>query len=310
MADKSPAIKKSFAPARQQMLESLAQAEKQVKERREAAATPEDKLEAKALRESVAVAEGLFSNGVVKSITDLRSSVNKSLAQLSDRLEEEVAKYVQIQRAIMAKDQELQEIYEIQRSASTLVALIETQDRKRNEFEAEMQAKREELTQEIEMTRAEWERARNEHEDLRNEQEQNEQKRRQREKEEYQYAFARDQQQAREKFADEMTRARKESDERRAQAAKELSERERAMAGRERAMAAREQELATLRLRVEGLPKELDAAASKAGKEATERAMRDVATREELLNRQFAAEKNVLTSRIHALEPSKSRVTK
>ncbi|HZK82467.1 MAG TPA: hypothetical protein VFC46_15400, partial [Humisphaera sp.] len=86
----------------------------------EADARPEDKLEAKAVRGAVATADALSTEGVVKSIGELRSSIGKTLAQLSDRLEEEVSKYVQIQRAIVAKEAELKEIYDIQKNASTL----------------------------------------------------------------------------------------------------------------------------------------------------------------------------------------------
>src|SRR5687767_6320043 len=123
MPEKAPPRKRPTTPARQQMLEALSETEKQVAQRKEADARPEEKLEAKSAREAVAMAEVLSTDGVVKSISDLRGTVGKTLAQLSDRLEEEVAKYVQIQRAIAAKAEELKEIYDIQKSASTLTAL-------------------------------------------------------------------------------------------------------------------------------------------------------------------------------------------
>jgi|SRR5579859_2365642 len=124
MAEKTPAKKK--APPRQQMLEGLAETEKAVAARREAQAKPEERIEARNVAQAVGVADELSTEGVVKSISELKSVVGKTLSQLSDRLEEQVSRYVQIQRAIVAKDAELKEIYEIQRSASTLTALIET----------------------------------------------------------------------------------------------------------------------------------------------------------------------------------------
>ena len=156
MAEKSPAKKR--AP-RQQMLEALAEAEKSAAERREAQATPEAKLEARNTAQAVAAADELSTEGVVKSIGELKSVIGKMLTQLSDRLEEQVARYVQIQRAIVAKDAELKEIYEIQRSASTLTALIETHERQRGQLEAELTETRSELEREIGMSRAEWDRA-------------------------------------------------------------------------------------------------------------------------------------------------------
>lgn len=94
MAEKSPAKKRSAPSARQQMLETFAETSKQVEERKDMDLKPEDRLEAKSAREAVAAADALSTDGVVKSIGELRSNIGKTLAQLSDRLEEEVGKYV------------------------------------------------------------------------------------------------------------------------------------------------------------------------------------------------------------------------
>jgi len=87
------------------------------------------------------------------------------LAQISDRLEDEINKLKAVQSAIALKEKELQELYEIERSAVTLAALIEAQHQKRQDFELEMGQKKEMLTQDIEALRAEWERERNEYEE-------------------------------------------------------------------------------------------------------------------------------------------------
>lgn len=72
-------------------------------------------------------------------------------------MEEEINKYKQVKKAVEVKENEIQEIYEIQKSASTLVALIETQEQKRQEFEDEMASKNDELNREIQDTRIKWE---------------------------------------------------------------------------------------------------------------------------------------------------------
>lgn len=295
MAEKPPAKRKSTSSARQQMLETLAETTKAVEERKDADLRPEDRIEAKSVREAVAAADALSTEGVVKSIGDLRSSIGKTLSQLSDRLEEEVGKYVQIQRAILAKEAELKEIYEIQKSASTLTALIESQQKRRDEFDAEMTAEREQLTKEVETTRSEWEAERKAREAEIKEQAATEQKRRDRERDEYKYGFAREQQLARDKFSDETARAEKDLADRTAEANKQLQT-------REAAVAEREQELTDLRTRVAAFPKELDTAVAKAAKEAADRTKGETASREELLKREFAGERNVLGTRITALE--------
>lgn len=292
MAEKSSSKKR---PPRQQMLEALAESEKSVAERREAQARPEDKVEQKLAAAAVAVVDELSTEGVGKAIGDLKSVVAKMLSQLSDRMEEQVSRYVQIQRAIVAKDAELKEIYEIQRSASTLTALIESHEQQRSRFEAELTESRDDLERDIDRTRAEWEREKRQRDAEVKERDAVELKRREREKEEYRYAFAREQQQARDKFADETAKADKDLADRVAAAERDLAE-------RERAIQLREKELADLRKRVDALPAETDALVARAVKEATARQQQDAAAREELLKREFAGERNVLTTRIGLLD--------
>jgi len=292
MAEKTAQKKK---PARQQVLDTLAEAEKSVTERREAQSRPEEKIEARAAEQAVTVADELSTDGVVKSIGELKSTVGKMLSQLSDRLEEQVSRYVQVQRAIVAKDTELKEIYEIQRSASTLTALVESHERQRSQHEEELAEMKSGLEREIDQTRKLWEDEQRLREAVNKDRDTAEQKRREREKEEYRYTFAREQQQARDQFADEMASAQKELAERKAAAEKELLE-------REQSIKSREDELNGLRQRVEAFPKELDAAVARAVKEATTRQQQDAAAREELLKRQFDGERNVLSTRITSLE--------
>ena len=175
--------------SRQAMAELVADAEKAVAQRKENEAKPEERIAAKPVSEAVAVADALSSEGVVRLIGELKSTMPRTLTQLSDRLEEEIGKYSRICRAIAAKDSELKEIYEIQRSASTLLAFLETHQRKQEEMERNFQAEKEQLEREIETTRAEWEKERRQHEQEIKERDAAEQKRRQRELEEYKYTL-------------------------------------------------------------------------------------------------------------------------
>ena len=143
MAEKTTPKKRA---SRKAMVELVSDTEKAVAERQEAEAKPEERLAAKEIREAVAVADALSSEDVVRSIGEMKSTIARTLAQLADRLEEEIGKYGQIRRAIAAKDAELQEIYEIQRSASTLLAVMETQRRQQEEMEREFQTEKEQLS--------------------------------------------------------------------------------------------------------------------------------------------------------------------
>ena len=64
-------------------------------------------------------------------------------------MEEEVNKYRQVRKAIDVKEREVQEIYGIQKASSSLAALIEAQQQKRQEFEKESQQKKEQMEKEL-----------------------------------------------------------------------------------------------------------------------------------------------------------------
>lgn len=282
-------------PSRQAMAELVAEAEKAVAQRKELEAKPEERVAAKAVGEAVAVADALSSEGVVRLIGELKSTMTRTLTQLSDRLEEEIGKYSRIRRAIEAKDNELKEIYEIQRSASTLLAFLETHQRTQEEMERDLEAEKEQLNGEIETTRAEWEKERKQHEQETKDRDAAEQKRRQRELDEFKYNFAREQQLARDQLADEIATAQKESAERKAQLDRDWGE-------REKALAAREQELAELRARAAGFAQELKAATERAAADAVGRVQQQHQAAQELLRGQTEGEKNVLATKIAALE--------
>ena len=292
MAEKAAPKRRS---PRQTMVESVAAAEKAVAERKETEAKPEERIAAKTVRDAVAAADALSGESVVRSIGDLKSTIARTLTQLSDRLEEEIGKYSQICRAIAAKESELQEIYEIQRSASTLLAFLDTQQRKQEEMQRDFQIEKEQLELEIETTRAEWEKERKQHEQESKERDTAEQKRRQRELEEYKYSFAREQQLARDQAGDELGKAQKELQQRQAQLEREWGE-------REKTLAACEQELTELRARDTGFAHELETATERAAADAVGRAEQRHQAAQELLRRELEGEKNVLATKIAALE--------
>jgi hypothetical protein len=296
MAEKTASSKKlSTSNTKQELLDAYGDLVKQLQEKREAELKPEQRIEEKAARKVVEAADALSVEGVGKEISDLKGNIGRMLAQIADRLEEQVGRYGQIKKAIELKEKELQEIYDIQKSASTLAALIEAQQQKRQQFEAQMAADKEELTQEIETTRTEWERETKLREAADKERDAAEAKRREREKEEFRYAFAREQQLAKDQFADEKAKVERDWEAKKEQMEKDLRQ-------REQAVAQSEQELAQLRAQAAAAPKEQETAVQKAVKEALDRAKAESAGREELLKRDFAGERNVLSTRIAALE--------
>jgi hypothetical protein len=280
---------------KKEMLEAYNQVLQQLREKQAAELKPEKEIEEKKIKEAVEVTDALSTEGIVQEVSALRLEIGGLLGQLSDRLEEEVGKYRQVRQAVEAKQKELQEIYEIEQSALSLAALIEAQHQKRQQTEAELAVRKEELTREIETLHTEWGKEKKVHEAEIKERDADEQKSRKREKEEYLYAFQREQQLAREQFEDEKARLEREITNRREQMEKELAD-------REKAVGEKETELNELRRQAGAFPDELESAVSKAVKEAVQRVESEAKNREELLKKEFDGERNVLNTRIESLE--------
>jgi len=293
---KSQQIQKpTMSNTKKEMLDAYNALLKQLQEKKEAELKPEQKIEEKRAKEVVEVASSLSSEGVVKGISSLKLDMSRTLTQISDKLEDEVNSLNGIQKAIAIKEDELKELYEIEKSAATLAALIEAQNQKRQEYESEMAVMKEELMREIEKTRAEWEKEEEKYEMEIKEQNSAEKKKREREKEEFQYTFKREQQLLKDEFEDEKAKLERDIQLKREQMEKELAE-------REKAISEKEEELNELRKNVGAFPKELETSINKAVKEATEKITAEAKNREQLLNKEFEGERGVLTTRIESLE--------
>lgn len=293
--EKTTTKKRAAKSTKQETMEAYREALERAQEKEEGELSPEKKLQEKKAKEVMQVAEAMSAEGIVGEINNLKLEIGRLLSRIAAGLEEEVAKYDKIKKAIEVKEQELKELFEIERTAGTLAALVEAQNQKRERFEEEMALRKEELTKEIEETRARWDRERKEHEAAWKEMLAQEQKKREREREEFLYAFAREQQLARDQFEDEKARLEKEILLKREQLSKELAEREKAVAEQER-------ELNELRAKAAVFQQELEAAVSKAVKETTERLRLEAKSREDLLKKEFEGEKNVFATRIESLE--------
>ncbi len=287
----------TLSSTKKEMLDAYAQLQERLKQKAEAEAKPEQKVEEKKNREAVETADALSTEGIGKEIGRLRAEIGTILMQVSDKLDAEISRYLQVKRAFSAKEQELREIFEIEKSASTLMTLLEVQRQKREQFEQEMAQQREELEGEIESTREEWDKEKQAHDADVKERSAIEKKARDREVEEFKYKFERDQQVMREQFEHEKLRIERETQLKKEALEKELQE-------RERALAAGESELNRLREEAASAPKRLEDAVAKAVKDATDHLSREAQNREELLKKAFEGETNVSKSRIEALQVS------
>jgi len=299
MESKKPDPKKlSMSSTKQEMLDAYNAVLNELKEKEEAELRPEKKLEEKKKAEVLKVADSVSSlsvDGIAREIAGLRADVAKALGQILDNVEREADKFRKTTEAVQLKEGELQELYAIEKEAVTLSALVEAQQRKRQEFDSKMVQDKEDAQKEMENTKRQWDSDKKAREIESKEWDAAEKKRREREKEEFEYGFKREQRLAKEALQDEKVKMEREMGMRKAELEADL-------ATREAAVAAREPELAELQKKASMAPKEMEAAVTKAVKEATERLTGEAKNREELMKKEFEGERNVLRSRIESLE--------
>jgi hypothetical protein len=256
---------------------------------------PEERLREIAEENVVAAAEAIAAEGVAEKVAELKGEIAKMLSQLSERLETEVKKYDEVKKGIAIREKELREVYEIQKNASSLAALIEAQQQRQFEFDRQMAERKETLETEIQETRAAWEKEKAVYDKEQAEQEAADKKQRDRVKEEFKYSFEREQKLAREQFEHEKAKMERELALRREQLERELSE-------RERMVVERESEYEQLKARAAAFPAELDETVKKAVGDISERLRTQAKMELELLKKEYAGERNVLSTRIEALE--------
>jgi DNA repair exonuclease SbcCD ATPase subunit len=294
MAEKTASTRKR-PPVRKEVADAIAEARPAADELREAQMTADQQARERAAAAAVATAEGMTVESVTQTVGELRVAIGKSLAELSDRLEGQVRTYRQLTDAIAAREKELAEIYEIERSAGTLLGIAQAQRQKQENFEAQMREEREAFESDMKAARDEWEAESEARAANIKAADEAEQQRQKRVRDEFNYTFAREQKTMRDALADE-----------RAKLERELEEKRRTVEGplveRERAVAAKEMEYDLLSKRVEAFPAELQAAETKAVERETRQLRADAKNTEELLKRDFAAERNTLSTRVAGLE--------
>src|SRR6266581_2189703 len=243
MADKTAPIKRlSEKSTKQEMLDAYQTLAKQLEEKRASELAPERRLDEKKTEEAVKVATAVAPEGIDREIGSLKAEMGKMLADISDRLAAESARFRNIQKAVESKESEIKELYGIEKSAVSLAALIEAQNQKRADFETQMAREREELQAEIDSKRAEWEEEKKNHEAEVKERDAVEKKAQERAREDFAYNFKREQQAIKDKLNDEKITLEKEIKLKRETAEKEFAEREKAIVEKER-------EVADLRIR-------------------------------------------------------------
>lgn len=253
-------------------------------------------------QEVIQTADAVITHGVIKTINELIGETSKALSDIAFKLEAETERYNKLKKAIGIKEGELRELFEIEKAAFTLAALLEAQKQQRISFEDEMARRKELLDQEISQVKVNWESQKKQYsEDLKDQKEQ-EEKRRRREKEEYEYNLAREKEQKINALNDETSKLDKELREKKEEFERTTKTKEIELKERDQAVGEREKVMNDLQHKVDAFPRELERAVEKAVSEVTMKITSEAAKNEQLLMKGFEGEKNVLQARIDAFE--------
>jgi len=122
MTEANEKIKKiTLLNTKKEMLEAYNALVKQLSKKEENELPPEELKEKKRKEEIMKDIDSLSSADVIKSISALKIEIGNLLATISNKMEEGVNKYIKIKEAILLKEKELQEIYEIEKKCFYII---------------------------------------------------------------------------------------------------------------------------------------------------------------------------------------------
>jgi len=277
------------------MLEAYDSLLQQLDEVLAAKAAPADEVKNKEQQKVLTIAENMTVKAAIQGMSDLKLAVGKGLSELSEKLEAEISKLESIRQAIAIQEKELAEVYEIRKSANSLAALLEAQNQKRVEFDREMQERKTRLEGDIQEQRMRWELEKTKTETSWREVVEAERVSRERDQAEFEYRIKRDRQLMVDELADEKRKLVKEITEKRTSFEKEIADREADLKLREAHLKELEQQAA-------GFDARLESAVQQAREKTANQVKAEYESQLALQEREHAGIKQVLETRIIALE--------
>ena len=263
----------------------------QVSAAREAADIKAEEVARTRETETRQAVEGVSVEGVVQRISGLGLEISKALADISEKLVQEVQRLATVRDAVSIEQKELERLHKIDIAAASLDQLVQDHAREKERLEAEIAAQR-----------AAWEEETRVAERERKEQEEGLKKQRQREIDEYEYKKTLERKKAQDKYDEEVRQQEKANKER--QEALEKSWKE-----RETALKVQEQELVKLRKEAEELPARIQAEVKKAAEESAKATEAKFEQQILLLKKDGETEKRLAQLQIKTLDETVVRQT-
>jgi DNA repair exonuclease SbcCD ATPase subunit len=230
--------------------------------------------------EVIAVTKDLTLDSVANKIANTQVEIQKTLANLSTNLSEKLAVLRSVEEAIALKKEELQQLHNIEATATTA-----------DELAAQIQAQRDSWTKEQQSKEREWA-----------ERDADRKKTWGREAEEHAYKVALERQKDGDGFAQKKLQLERDLKDKQEQLEKGWAE-------REAALKARETELAELRAKVAALPEEMKKEVAAREAQVKNAITRDYETKMTLLNKDAETEKKLAEQRVKSAEESIVKLT-
>ena len=130
---------------KKEIFEAFNLLKKRFEEQAKAELKPEKVKKEREEKEIVKIADKAASESAINRINNLKIEIGNELSDISGKLETETKQYNTINNAMKIKEKELEELFEIEKSAFALAALIEAQKLKKLEYENEMINRKKEL---------------------------------------------------------------------------------------------------------------------------------------------------------------------
>jgi hypothetical protein len=118
---------------------------------------PKQVQEEKVRKETLDKVAKVSNDGIVKSITALKSELGNSLDEILRSLSDEFKKLEEIRAAIAIEKKTLEDLYSLSANTDSLAAMLLTQKEKKENFEKEMKQKEEVFTADMAAKKEQWE---------------------------------------------------------------------------------------------------------------------------------------------------------
>ena len=267
------------------------------------------KAEVKAKNDSnvLSKAQQLSNQDITEQIAHLQKNMANVFNSLSSDFAEEMNKYNSVKEAISLKQAELKELFDIEKEAMTLTALVNSNKAFQEKYEKEMEDKKEQYRLELNNIQNQIKEEREKFNLAVKEEKQKIELEKERLQEEFEYNFERSKQKRFDDLNDELQAQKREFENATNLKEKELEEKEKELLQRENVVNVKEEKIESLEEQVAALP--LKEAEMKKELEESIKAQyaKTEAIKENSIKKHFESEKNVFENKIAMLQESLDR---